>query len=231
MNNGKINVSWQSYDTANPSLAPFTGVTYTVEVTDAGNNVVATESGITGTSIEIDGLDDAATYTVEVIANFNTTTTSLVETKNVTTVSMEKANPWFGGGSNLATSLTIGSTNISDGFTFTYSDDSVAEISVNVSGYTTREEVVEKLNEALVAANADHLVKVEYDASFINPKGVTWEHAIFIYATKKGSDVTIGIPGPGSAFPSWTGGAKEGTSVDGKYDENNPEWNGWGSRL
>lgn len=190
--------------------------------------MVATESGITGTSIEIDGLDDVATYTVEVIGNFNTTT-SLVEAKNVTTVSMKKANPWFGGGSNDASSLTIGSTDISNGFTFTYSDDSVSEISVNVSGYTTREEIVEKLNEALVAANAAHLVKVEYDANFVNPKGATWQHGIFIYGTKKGSDVKLDLVG--SNLTPWTGGAKEGTTEHGEYDANDPEWSGWSSRL
>lgn len=201
-NNGKIEVTWNSYDQSNPDLAPFTGVTYEVIVKDASDAVVKQETGITGTSQIIEGLDDRAAYKVTVIGHLGSVTSPVSATANVTTKKVEKTGPAFFMGANSATDLLNANLSLKGNpIKLTYKDNinGAHTLEVDTSGATTREDVFNAINAAIEAdADFGNMVEVSYTANdFVipwNPTATKIDFVLFFKTiAEKGTDVQIAL--------------------------------------
>lgn len=231
-----INVSWNALANA---------TSYNVIVRNASNQVVQTIPVTNATSTRVNGLAPTAAYTVTVTANNGSVDSQVSTVASVTTVEMLKARPWAGdyNDSPDVTSFSTGGGNVSGStFKFTYEDAEVGPITVTVdtSAITDRESIVTALNNALQNESVTSskgttladLVKVEYHASFTDPKGGSQTNAIFVYGVKKGADVTLSATVNDTAIlgTPWTGGAVEGSTQNGNYGSNDPTWSGWAAR-
>lgn len=210
-------MTWNSYDQANPGLAPFTGVTYDVIVKDAADNVVKEVSEVTTNDVIIDGLNHQASYKVTVIGKIGSVTSPVSAVANVITKKVVKYGPAFYISATSHTDLTNGLVQLKGTVKIAYKDKAVGsiELEVDTSSATTREDVFNLIKAAIDGdATLKDLITGSYSASdYQDP----WDNAkplqtnvLYFETVKSGSDVEAALIGNGTSGEfRYTGGGSE----------------------
>lgn len=211
-------MTWNSYDQSNPTLAPFTGVTYEVIVKDSTDTVVKQLTGLTTNEVTIDGLNDQEAHKVTVIGKIGSVTSPVSAVASVTTKKVSKWNPAFYISATSPTDLTNGSLNLKGATVkFTYHDNTVGliELTVDTSAATNRQEVFNSIKAAIDGhTTLKDLVTGSYTASnYQDPWDSTkplQDNVLYFEAVKSGSDVRVELIGhDNSGNFSYSGGGSE----------------------